>query len=96
MQHRLTKYQQGVVDEEVLDAPGPEAAVTVEEHDEQHPAKTDVSRVRLEPSTVRECMPVDVLSLDRAPEEDVRDAHDDVVYNATSGDQVYKPAKHVG
>jgi hypothetical protein len=39
----LTENKHGVVDEEVLHAPGPEGGVAVEEDDEDHPSLADVS-----------------------------------------------------
>ena len=41
--HKLTKNEHSVVDEEVLHAPRPERGVSVEEDDEDHPSKSDVS-----------------------------------------------------
>jgi hypothetical protein len=38
----LTKNEHGVVDEEVLHAPGPEGGVSVEEDNEDHPSLADV------------------------------------------------------
>jgi hypothetical protein len=39
----LTEDEHGVVDEEVLDTPGPEGRVSVEENDEDHPSHSNVS-----------------------------------------------------
>jgi hypothetical protein len=39
----LTKDKHGVVDEEVLHAPWPERDVSIEEDNENHPSKSDVS-----------------------------------------------------
>jgi hypothetical protein len=41
----LTKNEHGVVDEEVLHTPWPERGVAVEENDEDHPSKSNVSLV---------------------------------------------------
>lgn len=43
--------------------------------------------VRLEPAGVRECLPVNALSLAGAVEEDVGDRHNQVVDDAATSDQ---------
>ena len=48
----LTENQHGIVNKEVLDAPGLVGRVAVGADDENHPAETDVSAIRLEPAIV--------------------------------------------
>lgn len=51
--------------------------------------------VGLEPTSVRERLPVNSLGLDGAVEEDVGHAHDVVVDNSATSDQVDQPAEHL-
>jgi hypothetical protein len=48
----------------------------------------------LEPTTVRQELSVDTLSLESTPEEDVGSGHDDVIDNTTSGNQVDQPGEN--
>ena len=48
----------------------------------------------MEPTTVRQELSVNTLSLHGTPEEDVGGSHDDVVDNTTSGNQVDQPGKN--
>jgi len=51
--------------------------------------------VWLEPSSVRQRIPVDALGLHRVVEEDVGSCHDDVVDHAASSDQAGEPGQDV-
>ena len=50
-------------------------------------------RVRLEPALVRQGVPVQALRFASAEEENVRNAHDQIVDHASRSDQVDKPAQ---
>ena len=52
LQRKLTENQHGIVDEEILNAPGLVGRVAVGTDDEDHPAETDVSAIRLEPAII--------------------------------------------
>lgn len=87
--------QHGIVGEESLDARRREAGVAVEEDDEGHAHEADIAAIRLEPASVGERVAVDALGLACAVEEDVRDAHDDVVDDASGGHEIDQPGQHL-
>lgn len=89
----------GVVDEPVLH-PYDEilhiARVAICADDDGHPNQADPGTVWLEPPIVWKRLPIESLGLASTVEEDVRDAHDNVVDDTAGCDQVDQPAEDHG